>query len=38
MQIGGGTARHVGGVGVAEGVLEEEDIRLAVSESSPAAG
>ncbi len=38
MQIGGGTARHVGGLGVAEGLVEEEDFRMAVSESGFAAG
>jgi hypothetical protein len=38
MQVGGGTARDACAMGVAKGVLEEEDIRLAVSESSPAAG
>ena len=38
MQVGGGTARDARAMGVAEGVLEEEDVRLVVSESSPAAG
>ena len=36
MQAGDGAARYVGGVGTKKGALEEEDIRVAVSEPGVA--